>query len=273
MNSGRIKTILIILFLFTDIFLALSIFTAKKEETLISPDVMDAAVQILRGHNILLDKSVIPSKIPHTSVLQADNVISDYESFAKSILGDGFSSRGNGTFFSKNAELTLSGDSFYFKSPKNFNTSQAYTISEAQKSVFSYLKELGFNVTNAKVVSSSAKGGICYMKIQGFAEDLPVYSSEIDVSASKNGIISISGSWFNPRDNIGQDSALKSITGILVDFASSYDGAKQNSVKSMEFGYSVFDSATYHKSASLIPVTKIVLSDGNEYFMDSRSAE
>ena len=273
MNSSRIKTILIILFLFTDIFLALSILTAKKEETSISPEVMDAAVQILGEHNILLDKSVIPAKLPRASVLQADNVISDYESFAKTMLGDSFSQRGDGTFFNGTSELALSGDSFHFKSAKSSDNSENYTLSEAEKSVFSYLKEFGFNVTDAKVISSSSEGGIWRVKIRGFAQGLPVYSSELDVSASRGGILSLSGSWFNPRDSIGEDSALKGITGILVDFASSYDGIKQKSIKSIESGYSVFDSATYHRSASLIPVTKIVLSDGDEYFMDSRSAE
>ncbi|MBR4724054.1 MAG: hypothetical protein IK072_04910 [Clostridia bacterium] len=273
MSRERIKTILIILFLFTDIFLAFSIFTAKKEETSISPDVMDSAVQILKEHNILLDKSVIPAKFPHASVLQADNIISDYESFAKSVLGDGFSSRGDGLFWGKDAELTISGDRFCFKSLENSDISKSYTISEAQKSVFSYLKALGFNISGAKVVSSSADGGICNMKIRGFAQNLPVYSSEIDIAVSSGGVISLSGSWFNPRDSIGEDSSLKSITAILVDFASSYDGVKQKSIKSIELGYSVFDSATYHKSASLIPVTKLTLNGGNEYFLDSRASE
>lgn len=273
MNSGKIKTILIILFLFTDIFLALSIFTAKKEETSIPPEVLDSAIQILGEHNISLDKAIIPSKIPPVSILQADNVISDYETFAKAVLGDGFSSGDNGAFFSKTAELTLSGDSFFFKSLENFDASQNYTVNEAQKAVSSYLKELGFNISGAKVISSSSDGSICNIKIRGFIKDSPVYSSEVDASVSKNGIISLSGSWFNPRDSVGEDNTLKSITGVLVDFASSYDSVKQKSVKSIEIGYSVFDNATYHKSASLIPVTKIVLNDGKEYFMDSRSAK
>lgn len=273
MNSGRIKTILIIMFLFTDVFLALSILTAKKEETSISPQVLDSAVQILGRHNISLDKSVIPSKIPPASILQADNVVSDYEGFAKAMLGDNFSSRKDGTFVGENAELTLSGDSFYFKSLKTSHTSQSYTVNEAQKTVFSYLKDLGFDISGAKVVFSSSDSGICYMKIRGFVQNLPVYSSEIDVTISKSGIISLSGSWFNPRDSIGEDTALKSITGILVDFATSYSGAKQKYIESIELGYSVFDSETYHKSASLIPVTKIVLDGKEEYFMDSRATK
>lgn len=273
MNRERIKTILIILFLFTDIFLALSIFTAKKEETSISPEVLDAAVQILENNDISLDKSNVPAKFPHASVLQADNVISDYDSFAKAVLGDSFSSRGDGLFVGKDTELTISGDSFYLKSVKSTDNSKSYTIGEAQKSVLSYLKGLGFNISGAKVISSSTDGGICNMKIRGFIQDLPVYSSEIDISVSRDGILALSGSWFNPRDSIGEDSALKSITSILVDFASSYDGTNKKSIKAIELGYSVFDSATYHKSASLIPVTKITLNDGNEYFMDSRSAE
>ena len=273
MNWDRIKTILIVLFLFTDIFLAASIFTAKKEETKISPEVVDAAVKILNQNNISIDKSVIPTKFTQASVLQADNVISDYKSFAQSVLGDSFSSDGEGKFYTENAELTLSGDSFDFKLTENQDTSEAYSQSEAQKAVFSYLAGLGFDLSDAKVILASSENGVCNMKIRGFDEKLPIYSSEIKISASKNEIISFSGSWFNKRDNAAQDSTLKSITSILVDFSALYDGASRKSITSIESGYSVFDSATYHKSASLIPVTKITLDDKMEYFMDSRASE
>lgn len=272
MNWGRIKTILIILFLFTDIFLALSIFTAQKKETQISPEVVDAAIKILADHNLSIDKSVIFPKIPQAPVLQADNVISDYSEFANLLLGDGFSQSGEYTFFTKDANLTFSGDSFQFEYISKPDVSDSFTENEAQKSVFSYLENLGFDISGAKVVSSSLNGGMYHIKVRDYANNMPVYSSETDIFVSKDEVYSLSGSWFNRRINANAGGSLKNPAGILVDFAASYEGAPAE-IKSAELGYSVYDSNTYHRSASLIPVTKILLSGGNEYFVDSRSSE
>ena len=272
MNWGRIKTILIILFLFTDIFLALSIFASQKKETEISPEVVNATVKILKEHNILVDKSVISPKIPQASVLQADNVISDYFEFARLLLGDGFSQDGENTFSAEDANLTFSGDNFYFEYTLKPDIFENFTANEAQKSAFSYLKGLGFDISGAKIISSSLNGGIYRITARDYAENMPVYSSEVDISLSKNGVYSLSGSWFNRRVNSNAVSSLKSPASILVDFSALYEGEPAE-IKLTELGYSVYDSATYHKSASLIPVTKIQLTDGNEYFIDSRSSE
>lgn len=273
MNWGRIKTILIILFLFTDIFLAYSIFTAEKKETQISPEVIDSAIKILSEHNISVDKSIISAKIPSAPILQADNVISDYSEFARLLLGENVFSESDNEFHTKNAKLVFSGDSFKLEYLVPSKIPEITTLNDAQKFAFSHLKGLGFNLSDAKAVSSNFEDGIYRIKICDYSEGMPIYSSEANISLSKNGIISISGSWFNRKDNSGQNNNLKSITGTLVDFAASYNGEVPAEIKSIELGYSVFDDATYHKSASLIPVTKIQLNDGNEYFMDSRSYE
>ena len=88
MSWSRIKTILIILFLLTDIFLAASILTAEKKENEISPEVLDASIQILKEHNIILNKSAELPKMFSVPVLQADNAINDYDAFAALVLGD-----------------------------------------------------------------------------------------------------------------------------------------------------------------------------------------
>ena len=272
MNWGRIKTILIILFLFTDVFLAFSIFTSQKKETEISPEVVSATVEILEKHNILIDKSVISSKIAQASILQADNVISDYLEFANLVLGDGFIKESQTSFFEKDVRLTFSGDNFSFEHTSNPDVSQNFTLNEAQKTAFSYLENLGFDTSGAKVISSSSSGGMFRIKIRDYAENMPVYSSEVEISVFKNGVHSVSGSWFNRRISSNPNNNLKSPASVLVDFASTYEGSDAK-IESAELGYSVFDNETYHKSASLIPVTKIQLNDGSEYFMDSRASE
>lgn len=271
MNWGRIKTILIILFLFTDIFLALIIFNSNKKETSVSPEVIDAAVEILNSHGISIDKSVIPSKIPSAPILQADNVITDYDEFAKKLLGAEFTINGS-TYSSADAKLTFTGDTFTFESEKKPAPSKNAAQNKIEKATFSRLKKLGFDVSDAKAVSVSIENGTCKIKIRDYYKKMPVFSSEINVVATENDIISLYGCWYNRRSS-GQSNLLKSTAAILVDFAPKYDGDTPAKISSTELGYSAFDIETYHKSASLIPVNRIRLDSGKEYFMDARAEE
>ena len=271
MNWSRIKTILIILFLLTDIFLAASIFISEKKETEISPEVLDAATEILNSHNISLDKSTVLPKVSSVPVLQADNAVTDYEAFAKLILGDSCKLSGDNTYSSEKGVVFFYGDSFSFKA-NGAAASGSMTQKAAQKAAFSFLKALGFNMSGAKVVAQSENGGIWSFNICDFSERRPIFSSNISVAVSADGINSVSGSWFNRRD-VRELTGIKSITGLLIDFAAEYHGVSPAKITAVELGYSVFDNENYHKSASLIPVTKITVNGTEAYFMDSRSNE
>lgn len=270
MSWGRIKTILIILFLFTDIFLAFSIYTANKKETNVSPEIIDSAVQILKEHNISIQKSIISSKITSAPILQANNAIEGYGDFASLILGSDDYSEESDTFTTKYAKVSFSGDKFVYEQ-FIYPVENDFTSSEAQKTAFSRLKDLGFDLSGAKVVSSSEENGVFNIKIRDFYDDMPIFSSETDVVISAGTVSRISGSWFN-RTGSGQYNSLKNSASVLVDFASSYSGSPSN-ITALNFGYNVFDSETYHKSASIIPVAKITLDDEAEYLIDARTSE
>ncbi|MBR4720534.1 MAG: hypothetical protein IK057_02095 [Clostridia bacterium] len=272
MSWGRIKTILIILFLCTDIFLAASIFVAEKKESEISPEVYESAIEILKNHNITLNESAVLPKVSSAPVLQADNVVTDYDTFARTLLGEDYFLSEDGRYSSENGELYFIGDRFSFKSYKNAGNSEALTQKKAQKKVFLILKGLGFNMSDAKVISESENGGIRTFKIRDFAESSPVFSSELEIAFADNEILSLIGSWFNKKDTREQDGSIKSITGVLIDFATNCSYTVPANIDFVEFGYSVFDSENYHKSASLIPVDRITLSDKTEYLIDARGS-
>ena len=270
MSWGRIKTILIILFLFTDIFLAFSIYTANKKETNVSPEIIDSAVQILKEHNISIQKSEISSKIVSAPILQANNAIESYSGFASLILGSDAYSEESDTFTTKHAKVSFHGDKFAYEQ-FIYPVESGFTQAEAQKAVFSQLKMLEFDLSGAKVVSCSEDNGVFDIKICDYYDGMPIFSSEVDVVFSAGTISQISGSWFN-RTGSGQYSSLKNSASILVDFASEYSGPPSK-ITSLTFGYNVFDSETYHKSASIIPVGKITLNDNSEYLVDARTTE
>ncbi|MBR4173355.1 MAG: hypothetical protein IKR46_03180 [Clostridia bacterium] len=267
MSWSRIKTILIILFLFTDLFLAASIFVAEKKETEVSQDVFDSAIYILSEHNITLSDSVTLPKISSATVLQADNAVTDYDSFAKMLLGENYDEN----YVSEKGKIAFSGDKFSFVAKDIPSEIGAITEKAAQKKLFTFLKSIGFNMSGAKVVSAKEEDGIWRFTVRGYAEKLPVFSCELGAELSKNGIISLSGSWFNIRDTREQSGGIKSTLGLLIDFAEEFD--RPCKITEIDFGYSVFDNDNYHKSASLIPVNKLVLNDNTEYYLDARANE
>ena len=271
MSWSRIKTILIILFLFTDIFLLASILTAEKKETEISPEVLYAAKEILKSHNITLDESVILTQISSAPTLQADNGITDYDTFATLLLGDDYYLESPEVYSSEKGTLAFSGDSFSFKLAEEKKSAETLTLKAVKKTLFSKLKMLGFDVSRAKIILSAESDGIWTVKVQDFTENRPVFSSNIEASVSADGVLSLSGSWFNLRDTREQSGSIKGITGILIEFAAAYSHPAE--ITAAEYGYSVFDNDNYHKSASLIPVGRITLKDGTDYFIDARGGE
>ena len=272
MNWGRIKTILILLFLVTDIFLAFTIRSAENKEKNVTPEVINAACEILSARGISADKSVIPSKIPSLPVLQADNAVTAYGDFAELILGEGAIDAADGVYRKEDALLTFSGDSFTYENKKELKEGGAVNPKELQNSVFRRLAALGFDLSDARVIHSSAGNGLLKMTIRDYYKKTPVFSSELTVTANKDGIAYVSGRWYNKRPG-GQSNLLKSTAAVLVDFAADYNGETPVTISSVELGYNLSDSEVYHKSASLIPVNRIILDSGKEYIKDARSEE
>ena len=113
MNWSRVKTVLIILFLCTDIFLLATYLTSKYASSTISPEVIEATVDVLASNDITVDPSIIPQKIPGVMSFEAENVIFDYEAFAKSILGEKFTQTESG-YEGVMGTISFSGDRFDF---------------------------------------------------------------------------------------------------------------------------------------------------------------
>ena len=271
MNWSRVKTVLIILFLCTDIFLLGIYFTSKYSSSVISDDVIASTIQVLKNNNITVDPSVIPKKMSDIQYAEAENVIPDYEAFAKNLLGDQMQKIDFG-YESNRGKVTFYGDRFNFiKNTDVYLTSDIMTVNDEKtaKDVASMeLKNLGFNLDNAKTSVTTSEFGYSIL-FENSANGLPIFNSQVTAVVSKNGLTSVSGIWFN--ETLSQDgtSSVKSITSALIDFIPQVSTKTQ--ITGIELGYNIFDRTSYHKSATLIPVWKITTKDGNTYLLDARN--
>lgn len=262
MNWGRVKTVFIYLFLCADIFLLGIYFTSVYSSSVISEDIIGATISALQVNEIYIDESVIPRKMPKASHIEVENVISDQEAFARSILGEDISATNTG-FESPQGTLTFYGDRF------NFQATPLLTSWYGTENIAKNLETLGFDLSSADVVTEKNDNGISLI-FNNFADSLPVFNSQVIVTTSENHITSISGVWFNETRIISGDN-LKDITAALIDFIP--QAPKGITITKLEPGYDIFDKTAYHKTTMLIPVWKVTCSDGNTYFLDARNID
>ncbi|MBR5809516.1 MAG: two-component system regulatory protein YycI [Clostridia bacterium] len=271
MNWSRVKTVLIILFLCTDIFLLATYLTSKYASSTILPEVIESTVEVLKNNNITVDPAAIPSKIPSVVSPDAQNVISDYESFAKKVLGTEISPIEFG-YESIVGKLTFFGDRFNFKKNTMLDaiTDMIPVTDEkmAEDVTVSDLQRLGFNLENARITTKKTDTGYT-VTLENQAKSLPIFNSQVTAELSKSGIISVSGIWFNEAESPNGNINIKSITSALIDFIP--DVKTPAEITEIQLGYNIFDKASYHKSATLIPVWKVTTKDGETYLLDARN--
>lgn len=273
MNWSRVKTVLIILFLCTDIFLLATYFTSKYSSSKISEEIIQSTVSVLANNDITIEPQIIPDKMPRVQYIEAENVISDYEAFAKLILGDSISPIDFG-YESNRGRLTFYGDRFNFTANTDiYALADVVAVPDektAKEVSVSYLDELGFDLKNTDVSVTKTESGFSLV-FSNNASNLPVFNSQVTVVIHNHIISSVSGIWFNETSSSGTAGDLKSITTALIDFIP--DMAPGTKITGISFGYSILDFTVYHKTSALIPVWCITDSTGNVYYLDARNLQ
>lgn len=267
MNWGRVKTVLIFLFLCADLFLLAIYFTSIHSSSVISQDVINSTVSVLENNNISIEASVIPKKMPKIPYVEAENVISDQKVFAQMILGNDITAIDYG-YESDMGKLTFFGDRFNFQA-ESFVTSWLGTPITSRDISQKKLESLGFDLSNADITTTKTDVGFS-VTFTNHADSLPIFNSQVTVTLAGDIITSISGVWFNETEAVSGNN-LKNITAALIDFIP--DAPQGITITELEPGYDIFDKEAYHKSAALIPVWKATCSDGSVYYLDARNMQ
>ena len=270
MNWGKVKTILIIFFLFVDVFLALNVFPGNKKEP--TQDTINQTVEVLASRGISVSRDIVVQKRREYKTIEADNAIEDYEKFARTRLGDDINAV-NGTSFSGNGgKVRFNGELFTFEAAETVQGDAVGTASDAQNIAKKYLVDLLPDLNKADVSSSIIPDGyriVFTNKLGG----MPLFNSQVTVDVCMGSVKKISGSWFYKTESSGNENNLKSITSALIECISMFETGKGTEITSIDLGYTLFEENTYHKSAVLIPVWQICTANGQEIHIDARSSE
>ena len=285
MNWSRVKTILIILFLFTDILLGAGVISSTRKANTVEPEIISSTVSLLGQHNITIAPEIIPTKTPDAEYIEAENTITDYGKFAEDIMREKPQKTDEFTYETDRSVLSFSGDCFSYKiklAEKLFNDGSFDSDLENSAKVVAanFLSANGFDIKHADISTTKTDNGFDVTFIEKSGK-MPVFSSNITVSVTghnaaegeSNGIHEVSGSWFNITNQNGSAVELKSITGILIEFMSMYNGELPTAITALTLGYTVFEADTLHRTATLVPVWRITTDNGSEYFLDARTTD
>lgn len=274
MNWSKAKSILIIFFLLMNMILVFNIISSANKATAITPEILNSTVEVLKKNDILIDKNIIPEKITELPYIEGNNIITSNKDFAEKFFPAGYETVEN-VYMGNNAKLTIVGDKFTFTAdtPLLSEITETVTADTAKKVAALILEKYSLNLGKYKcTVNEVGKNfEVIFKKV---IKSNSVFDSEIKMILSKNGIIEISGSWFNESNAnklFSKKISLNSITGVLVEFILNEQRPKDNiQIVELNLGYITGDETIYHKSVVLTPVWEIVLSDNSSYYVDAR---
>lgn len=270
MNWSKAKTILILFLLCTNIFLLSIIINSYHKRTKVPEEVINSTVALLNGRNIKIDSSLIPAVINDEKIFSVENVISDYESFARLALKNDITPTDNG-FSSDNASIKYKGDRFYISFTEGIDTPDELK-SPADKAK-AYLKGIGIEPKNAEITVTNDANGVFTVAFTQVIDNKPFFDCKVSVELDKTKIMAVYGCWFTKDEDSGTPSTLESVPGLLVKFSAQNPDLADGTILKLKSGYAVDEneSGIFHKQTMIIPVLEITMSDENKYYIDARS--
>ena len=248
MNWYTAKTILIVCFLMTNVFLLVNILTAAGKAAAIPEEIIDSTVQILAGKQITIDKTRIPRKNVSMPSPEVQNIITDYEAFAAKLLGDGLAEETPGVFSNEAGRVQFEGDRFLFAP-----SSPSYLDTSIKPDARALLEQLGIDVSDASMhLSDDGKTAVFSQEIAGY----PLFGCSITVLFNDHGLETIEGCWFVETDKplFRQKNTVKNAPSALIDFSSAASRPQHAlTVSALTLGYAV-DGDGYHATAALSPI-------------------
>lgn len=259
MNWYRAKTILIVFFMITNLFLFYNITFGTQDENYINDDVVLYTTKVLENNEITIDSGIIPRKKVSAVQFEADNIITGYEEFSKKVLGDLCVKISENSYMSELGRLDFLGDKFIL-SVENYPQVDLKT----EKSAIAVLENFNIKISDYKYDNQK------FMKKNN---KLEVFDANIEIVQEENGKLTISGVWFEKNSKeISGGREMKPITSVLIDFISEPQRPQGNvQIEKVEWGYMVYETDTYHKSIVPVPVWKFEFEDGSYLCIDARA--
>ena len=279
MNWGRAKTILIMLFVLADIFLAIVLMQTRANISTLSEDTISATVQVLKQHNISLDASIIPEKRVENRNVIMQNHFDDPVAVAKKMLREFTVQKANEAkmeyqFESETAFLKVSEARFYYsklKKKEPYKEGNEPSAEAMAVKVLNELSRLGFHKKDMVIANGHFEHGIYSCQVLPTFSDAKIYGIKMQVTADRQELLHIEGSWFKP-DGIDRytGESLMDITSVLSAMVYREDFRGMH-ITGIETAYYAGGDYLQSREIEAVPVYVVTTESGKQLFFDGRT--
>lgn len=276
MSWSKVKTLLIILFAFVNIFLAYNLYFKGGTASEVSSQTVDSTVEILKRNNIDISPSIINRKNKKIKKIEILNSIDTHSTLAKNLLEE--SKETSDGYIGTNGELKFNGVGFEYTQSKkdkklNINDNNAIELS------VKLLKEKGFEIKSSDI-RDYTKSSQCYtLKFGKNVDSLPIYESSLIIKIDNAGyLLNIEGYWPEIK-KIRNDSKIETVneTTVLINLitAPGFDTKNKNEVVDIQLGYTLGGQPESETPILLtpLPAYRVILKNGENYIFDAKTGE
>lgn len=251
MDWSKIKTVLIWIFAFVNLFLLSIYFDVTFTSKTLEEDVITGTVEILRQNNITIDKETVPKNLDNVKICSVENKFADIKEMLETVSN----SSGNNLLNSENLEIV--GENFVCNLKLDKEIKPEKLIKESGLISYGDYKKV-----------EKDKEVYFYLSF----ENKVFFDSYIKVKSDGKNVEICGKNWLG--DKVSQESVAKIVSPaeILINFSTQYDGEKAIKVNSMTAGYFI-GSRNETVRATASPVWEISTSDGEKYYYDMRNGD
>ncbi|MBE7020827.1 MAG: hypothetical protein E7411_05290 [Ruminococcaceae bacterium] len=271
MNFKRAKTILIVIFLFVNIFLI--VINNLFYESDITVDTK-TVISILSKSGISLNEDILkeyPVSVPRVEV---ENVAADENKLATLLLGKGYNSSKEHYYSGEGAALTVSELSVDYKvvEPKDKSFKDISPLNAGNKAL-KKLNKKGIGESALEVENISDNGNNNYYVTLSYKfEEYPLFNNHLYVTVTDRGILAMKGTVIDFNEIKNEDYKIIPAANILLELPSNPDLKnvdKNPEVTGIRLGY-FLPMGKGEASIYAIPAYEIEISNKKIYYYDAR---
>ena len=281
MDWSKAKNILIISFIFTNIFLAYVLFFINQdgEKVEIQDEFIEDVVGLLAKKSIKIDTK-IPKEIPNLPVMSVQYEIYQTQKVLEQFLGEYVEEFSQGVKTYRNGEKSVRFENnnkkiiYKDEALMNRKIKSNITKEKAIKKGEDFIVSKGFDLKNTKLSFVTEKNEVYKLFFNKVIDDVSVEATDMTVEVSSEGVISFERYWINKIEKEKQilrpTSAPKALLRLLA--RDEYHG---KTIKKIEICY-YFNIDDYKEDENLmdskggvaVPTWKFVFQDGEKVFLE-----
>ncbi|MDP4118583.1 MAG: two-component system regulatory protein YycI [Bacillota bacterium] len=279
MSWSKVKTLLIFLFVFVNIFLIYNMYFKEGRTTDVSSQTIADTVKVLRDNNITIDPSAIRRKPIRMKKLEITNSIDSIGTLAENLLGS-CEETAKG-YENKKGRVVFNSVEFYYENYDTSNSNPDMSDSNAINTAVSFLNHKKFDVKASGVRDYTSNENGYNIRFGKEIDGTPIFESYLQVTISPKGVLkSIEGYW--PEVHEQSDSSYSRIlcvdqTKILINLLSveGFDTSVHHEIVDIQTGYTLGSQPESNNPILLtvLPACRITLKTGENYIFDATTGE